>query len=636
MSSRGAVPNNRNEILGWSPRLPSTEPITLPMSRKRPRGDESPGYDSDGTCTIDGRSRSRRFSSEFRGVRDTYSLARDHAPKMGRHSVTTSPIDTDAEEVNIRDMWATTEAEFEPDDDDDDTGGSPQTPPPCFGAALSRLNQELDNLNSFVVYRLRRDAVRHVDDINEQLNIMEDLYRRLYSDFCNQRDEKEALQDRLSQLKDQTDAVTQERNQANREIKDLEATTARLRTSIKVFERDKTELDNTIKHLADRTESLKAEKEKLEAIVNAKNAEIEASKASPVLASPRALIEHEASGSFPRSLSLAVPPAHTTPVVADAGDHHTHRKYDQLGFSVTSFLSNLLKIELALDQPSDGRRLNSVTTEFMFNLGSFADTAHVAVSPVEGFWKLRLPWTSRPINSMLTRPSIEEQFVQLCLLIPHMKSRSQGKIWGATVVLINSLMKADHASAPRAGMAFLAAMKSINLAAEVQNLDIQNAVLAIALCELCRFLQETFTELPHATWDIGNILGSEVQGSVTATPIGRLSACLAHLHRSDTLALRRQLATTCGDKFCFTFLDKGSGDRLELGFMSCDDSETFLLLDFGKRSIRFVDREFAYALHHEDHEKHLVIKRSDGEVLIDIKDAAHDVRVFWVKYAERP
>ncbi|RYP73671.1 hypothetical protein DL769_004181 [Monosporascus sp. CRB-8-3] len=602
------------------------------MSRKRPRGDESPRYDSD--STIDGKSRRFSLASEFRGVHDTYP-AREHVPSMGRYSVIISPINTGAE-VNIRDMSATAEAEFERDDDDDDTGGSPQTLPPRFRDALNRLNQELHNLNSFFLHRLRKDAKRHVDDINEQLNIMEDSHRRLYSDFCNQRDQKEELQDRLSQLKDETEAATQERDQANREIEDLKKTTARLQTSIKDFERDKMELDNPIKDLEDRNESLKAEKEKLEAVVEAKNAEIKALKASPISAAPRALMEHEASDSLPQSLSLSVPPAHTTPVVADAGDHYTHYKYDRLGFSITRFFGNLLKIELAHDQPSDGRRLNSVVTEFMFNLGSFADTADVAVSPVEGFWKLRLPWTSKPNISMATRPSIEERFVQLCLLIPHLKSRSRGEIWGATVILINSLMKDDHASAPHAGMAFLAAMKSTNLAVEVQNLDIQNAALAIALCELCRFLQETFTELPQATWDIGNILGSEAQGSMTATPIGRLSACLANLHRSNTLALRKQLATTCGDKFCFYSLDRESGDKQELGFLSCDDNETFLLLNFGKRLIRFVDRNFAYALYHEDQKKHLLIKRSDGEVLLDIEDAAQDVRIFWVKYAERP
>ncbi|GAB1312552.1 hypothetical protein MFIFM68171_02762 [Madurella fahalii] len=602
------------------------------MSRKRPRGDESPGYDSDGT--IDGRSRRFSFASEFRGVRDTYP-ARERVPSMGRHFVTTSPINIDAEEVKIRDMSATAEAEFERDDDDDDTGDSAQMLPPRFRDALNRLNQELRNLDSFFLHRLRSDARQHVDDINKQLNIMEGSHRRLYSDFCNQRDQKEELQDRVSQLKYQTEAATQERDQANREIEDLKKTTTRLQTSIKDFERDKTELENPIKDLENRNESLKAEKERLEAVVEAKNAEIEALKASLVSAAQRALIEHEASDSPPQSLSLSVPSAHTTPVVADAGGHHMHYKYDQLGFSVTSFLSNLLKIELAHDHPSDGRRLNSVVTEFMFNLGSFADTADVAVSPVEGFWKLRLPWTSKPIISMTQRPSIEERFIQLCLLIPHLKSRSRGEIWCATVILINSLMKADHASAPRAGMAFLAAMTSTNLVAEVQNLDIQNVVLAIALCELCRFLQETFTEFPQATWDIGNILGSEVQGSVTATPIGKLSASLANLHRSNTLALRRQLATTCGDKFCFASLDRQSGDKLELGFLSCDDNEAFLLLDFGKRSIRFVDRNFAYALRHEDQKKHLLIKRSDGEVLLDIEDAAQDVRIFWVKYAER-
>lgn len=631
MSSRGAVPKNGSEDLGWSSRLPSTEPITIRTSRKRPRGDESPGYDSD--PTIDGRSRRFSFASEFCGVRDTYP-AREHAPSMGRQSVTICPNNTDAEEVNIRDMLATAEAEFERNDNDDDTGGSPKMLLPCFRDALNRLDHKLHELDSFFLYRLRDEARRHVADIKKQLNFMEDSYDRLYSDFYNQRDQKEELQDRFHQLEDHTEAATQERDQANREIEDLKNTTDRLQTSIKDLGRDKAQLDNLVKDLEGRNESLKSENEKLEAVVRAKNAEIESLKASPVWAAPRALIENETSDLLPQSSSLSVPPALMTPAVADTGDRHTQYKYDQLGFSITSFLSNLLKIKLAHDKPSDGRRLNHVLTEFLFNLGSFPDTADVAVSPVEGFWKLRLPWTSKPITEIIPRAIIEEQFVQLCLLIQHLKSRSE--IWCATIILINSLMKADHASAPRAGMAFLAAMRSTKLVAEVQNLDIRNAVLAIALCELCRYLQETFTEVPQATWDIGNILGSEVQTSVVTTPIGKLSACLANLHRSDTLALRRQLATTCGDKFCVSSVDGQSGDKTEYGFLSCDDNETFLLLHFGTRSIRFVDRNFAYALHHEDQKKHLLIKRSGGKVLLDIKDAAQDVRIFWVKYAERP
>lgn len=324
------------------------------------------------------------------------------------------------------------------------------------------------------------------------------------------------------------------------------------------------------------------------------------------------------------------------PVVADAGDHHTDYKYDQLGFGITTFVGSLPKIGLPQDQPSAGRRLNPVLTEFMFNLGSFADRADVAVSPVEGFWRLELPWTTKPPRHITLPSKIDEQFVKLCLLIPYLKSRSRDEISCAIVRLIISLMKADHSSAPHAGMAFLAAMRSTKLAAEVQNLDIQNTALAIALCEFCRFLQETFTELPHTTWDIGNILGSEAQGSLKATPIGSLSTCLANLHRSDTLALRKRLTTACGDKFCFASVDKRPEDKKELGFLSCDDSEAFLLLDSGEKTIRFVDRTLAYALHHGDQSKSLVIKRSDDDVLEDIPDAPHNVRIFWVKYAERP
>jgi len=46
-----------------------------------------------------------------------------------------------------------------------------------------------------------------------------------------------------------------------------------------------------------------------------------------------------------------------------------------------------------------------------------------------------------------------------------------------------------------------------------------------------------------------------------------------------------------------------------------------------------VDRHFAYATHPEDQKKRLLIKRSDGEVLLDLEDAVQDVRIFRVKYA---
>jgi len=656
-SSRGgAVPDNHVENQGWSPSLlPSTEPTTLAMSRKRPREHESPEYHSSGGVTMDGRSRSRRsrggrvsFAPESRGViSDTYPAAREHLPSMRRRYSFTipPPIKTEAEEVNIRDMSATVEAELERGDDGGgghNTGGSshaPQTLPPSFREPLSHLRQKLHDIDHFFLHRLRSDARRYVDVINQQINVMEDSHRRLYSDFCNERDQKKEFQDRLSQLKYQAEATTQERDRMSREIEELKKTTAKLQASIKDLEGSKMELASSIKDLEHRNESLKAEKEKLAAVVVAKNAEIEALKASPVsVVAPGALTEHGASDSLPQGLSLSVSPAHTTtPAVADAGGRHTHHKYEQLGFGITSFLDRLLKMEIAHDndQPSsDGRRLNSVVVDFMSNLGSLAanTTTNVAVSPAEGFWRLVQPWTLKPAKIITPRSSIEERFVQLCFLISHLKSRSRADTWPTAIRLINLLMKSDHASAPHAGMAFLATMRSTNPVVKVQNVDVRNAALAIALCELCRFLQETFTELllpeAKAKWDIGNILGSTISAT-TPTPIGRLGACLANLHRSDTLALRRQLAATCGDKFCFSSAEG-------LGFLSCDDNETFLLLDLEKRTIRFVDRNFAYALLGEDEKKHLWIKGSDGKVLLDIPDAAHHVRKFWINYAERP
>jgi len=568
---------------------------------------------------------------------------------LGRYQVTMSPIEAEGEEFNTRDMSATVEAEFGRGYDGGNTGGSPQTLPASFGDALDRLRQELLKLDPLFLYRLRPDAIPHVDNISGQLKIMEDLHRSQYSNLCNHRDRNEELQDRLSQLKDQImqanqereqanqerEQANQEREQANRETEEQKRTIARLKKSIKDFEGAKAKRDSRIKDLEDRNRSLKAEKEKLEATVEAKNAEIEALKTSPLSTAPRAWIGHHASDSLPQSLLLSAPPAQTTPLVTDARDHRTH--FSTTGWdAVASFLGSFLKIELPHDQPSSGKHLNPLFAEFMFNLGASADAAHVTVSPVEGSWSLQQPWNSRDLLKLGPSQTIEERFVRLCLWIPHLKSRSRYDIWPKIVLLINSLMKADYTSTPRPGMAFLAAMKSTSPLTGVKNFDIQHAAVAIALCELCRFLQETFTGLLQATWDIGNILGPEAQHSLKETTIGRLDACLANMHRSGTLALRRELANTCGDKFCFVSQNRQSGDRQELGFLSCDDKESFMVLDFGKKTIRFVDRKFAYAIRPEDRKKHLLVKRPEGKVLLDLEDVAQDVRIFWVKYAERP
>lgn len=703
MSSRRAFPKTGNENMERSSRQSPPERGSLSVSRKRPRTAETPSYDSN--SVNDDQSREHSVTSEGYGVNKDIPEG-DHVSRMGRHLVTRS---------SIRGMSTTpTETGFDA----------------LFGTARERISHELDSLDPYFFYGCKDGAELHIDQIRVQLDIMQDLHRRLYSDFCNHRDENEDLQDQLSRLRDQIKseaydmelrqerfdelessltaaekersalarevenlkmemahfkkstggqiqklrsekfALADERDQAKFEIdvlkKDMatlelshEQSRTKLQTLIKDHKNERTMLDTYNKDLEGRNASLKSEKEKLDAAVEARYAEIEALKASlaetalesngmefdglppavsPYSSRPRGLVKDEAWDSLPRGLSLSLAPAYTmpleSPAVAYAGDYHTYGNYNQLGFGISSFLSNHLQIELAHDQPLDLRHLGSVVTEFMFHLGAFADIADVAISPVGGFWHLCQPWTSKSIIGMAPRPNIEEQFVQLCFLIPYLKSRSQGRIWWATVQLINSLMNANHASLPRAGMAFLATMVSINLAVDTQNIDVHNAATATALCELCRFLQETFTELSKPTWNIGAILGPEAQDALATTPIGRLSACLANPDRSNASALRERLATAYGDKLCFVTLDEPTGNKRELGFLSCDDDENFLILNLVERSVRFVDRKFAYYRDDEDRKKHLLIKRPSGEVLLDMTGVAPDVRVFWVRYVE--
>lgn len=505
----------------------------------------------------------------------------------------------------------------------------------------------------------------------------------------------ETLEGARAEIEVTLQKLENEKIETNTSLQKLKQERAEMKASLQKLKKEKIDQDTYIKDLVSRNEALRLGKEQLEGLVEAKTAEIEALQNRPapplalaegglrglgersscfhglpdamvppletmvstvevvgsptrVLVTPISLapapsesaifVKDEAWGPPPDSSPMLVPPPYTTsmelPALADAGDYYTEFKYNQLGFGVSSFLSNLLQMEFALEHPVEGGRLHSVVTEFIFTLGGLAITSNVAISRVEGFWQLCQPWASKPATSMTLRSSIEEQFVQLCFLIPHLKTPSQGRTWWATVQLINSLMKADHSAAPRAGMAFLATMTSTDLAVDLSNLDVKNVVLAIALCELCRFLGETFVDLPKPTWNVGNIFGPEVQAAAASSTMGKLGECLAMPDRSTTSTLREQLSNKCGDEFCFVPINKADETSRELGFLSCDNNEMFLMLDFVERSLRFVDRELAYSYFDGDRKKHLMIEKRDGEVLLDMTGVDRDVGVFWVRYAE--
>ena len=126
------------------------------------------------------------------------------------------------------------------------------------------------------------------------------------------------------------------------------------------------------------------------------------------------------------------------------------------------------------------------------------------------------------------KQNVETQFIELCLLVPVLredgsdKDSSHQRISTLTI----SLIDADHSAAPSAGLAFLKTMASRGQTAKAGAFSAARLMIAIALYELCRSLEQILPVFPTRPWTIGGILGPEVHTAIRNLSIGRLAAAV--------------------------------------------------------------------------------------------------------------
>ncbi|KAK4112828.1 hypothetical protein N656DRAFT_798014 [Canariomyces notabilis] len=240
------------------------------------------------------------------------------------------------------------------------------------------------------------------------------------------------------------------------------------------------------------------------------------------------------------------------------------RRLAHLGAGVTDVLCRVYQID-AQKPRSD------VLLSFVERLGSVSEIPPINTIPAAG---------------------LEERFAELCLLFPDRETTTEQ--FEHLANLITSLIKAEHGSSPRSGLAFLEAMATLRPASSSPagtTLDTKTALLALMICELCRLFEFTFpTAAPVRYWDIGSILGCEVYEAAEKLAIGKLAYALRSPDRSGTghsQTLKEHLKANCLNEFCvFSKQTADGGAQTEIGLLHCGEgSGCFLIIDFGERSL---------------------------------------------------
>ncbi|KAH6631326.1 hypothetical protein F5144DRAFT_215078 [Chaetomium tenue] len=404
----------------------------------------------------------------------------------------------------------------------------------------------------------------------------------------------------------------------------------------------------------------------------------------PRTSSPLPYIKQEAPDSTPPGVTQVPPvlPAEKSQALIQPLSH--------LGAGAADVLGRLFDIDQAT--PYD----NPLLTRFLNHLGAAPEASSITItqSTTTQFWTLSDPWTTHSPPQPNLRGSLEEQFTHLCLLFPdpdpdfdsdyddvHEDNNNDSDNENDndtpnpfTVHLLTSLLtaltKADYSTSPRAAWAFLQAMSVPppllprpppvpasafpSTSTPPPTTATQTALLRMMLAELCRALaaalQMTPGPMAAPLWwrqRQQQLDGIECQVS----PVPRLAGLLRDVDRfvaadGGLRALRDGLGG-CGDGFCsFPYSDGQSGEReKEVGLLHCGGgSSSFLMIDFGERSLRVVECRLAGMRPNaaEPRKLDLIVVReghgeNDGAVveeeLFRLAAAPRDVAAFWVKYA---
>ncbi|KAK4155396.1 hypothetical protein C8A00DRAFT_13587 [Chaetomidium leptoderma] len=341
----------------------------------------------------------------------------------------------------------------------------------------------------------------------------------------------------------------------------------------------------------------------------------------------------------------------------------------QLGTGAANILGKLFQINHPTITYSD------TLVGFLARLGATPDASSINVTRATGFWQLEQPWTPTPPVPPKLRPTLEEQFTQLCLLFPFAGKRGGGQPQGGSsssdandpatfsllASLLTSLIKADYSASPYAGLAFLHTMISTlslhpPLVPETEITTAHTALLTLMLDELCRALEETYYPNDvHRRWNDhwGGATAPGSVGGASARGVSAVRQLAAALGEPDGLgrsvgALKERLVGGCGDRVCFLGVAGGvaaaggGAEEREIGLLHCggEGGDFFLVMDLGERSLRLVDCRLAGMRPNgaEPRKLDLIVARSEeheeeAEELFRVAAAPRDVAAFWVRYA---
>ncbi|KAK0741998.1 hypothetical protein B0T21DRAFT_381738 [Apiosordaria backusii] len=321
------------------------------------------------------------------------------------------------------------------------------------------------------------------------------------------------------------------------------------------------------------------------------------------------------------------------------------REQDQgLRDGIISLLANLFGV-------TPGQNIDTIV-KYVSCFGAGSNNITADVAPIDDAWKLKNVWAqdSSPEQPHLQDMTTAARFAHLCLLLSSVRDGQNNDISTCQFMgeLALHLLSADQSQLPLAGMAFLGCMTSSQGTAKPERVKAREGLMAILVCELCRYLERVFPEAPKSHWGIKEVLGKTEDEAAETSTIWKLATILAEEDtRSDPLEIRKRLAQTCGDLFSFFYETDENGKDHEIGLLSCGsgsgtedgaNSQIFLMLDFDQRSIRLVDCGLAYFTSNRAAPRmlDLVIARESAdkreEVLFKIEAAPKDVAAFWLKH----
>ncbi|KAK5652891.1 hypothetical protein OQA88_9557 [Cercophora sp. LCS_1] len=539
---------------------------------------------------------------------------------------------------------------------------------------LTRAHRELD-LSEADIRRLRQDRENGERDINDMKRRGSELkgqvealnkklvtseqakagltheIKNLKSGFMkeinNLKTEASLSDEKSKGLVEQVETLSGERDNLGHVNKMLKDETERLKVERDQLKREMYDLESANRSLRDKSEAQAAETQRLGMLIGQQDAQLTALRSAsvgemsvleeaaaqlpPRVPSPDIKLEPGMAHTVPETMlatamTTMIPPFSSTIPLEQSAQYFCH--------GVLTLLVRYLGVGDLNCQKSWEYASNKMVMEFMVNReASFYQQQD---TPAVGFWKLEDAWAADTATGRDPHQSNTDNFLQLCLLVPLLREQNDNELFQTLVTLLGRLSQPDLEEWPRESMAFLEAMASLQPPLKPCAPSVQNIILSIAVCEFCRFLQDSSPAAPRRGWTIASVLGEDMYEVAQKIPLGMLDISLANPDRSDVLRLRDDLQGACGDQFCFFAWDRfEDGVSRELGLLHCSrDSDSFLMIDFKSRSFRLVDRQLADMRPNFNAPKKfdLLITKPDGEVLFEMLAAPKDVRTFWSQY----